>query len=1107
MNVQKMWNNSPLKDLLASIIDNEMWSELLNELRANEVFVFVQDLVKTATTLYKDAVEMIRVTSIKVAEFIVSKYEIVVKEVKALFNVIKEKIGDIKMEQIVAYLEKNYAQMMKEITSQLESLSKQVKAASDQYIKDLKSLVKTYTEQLMVVYKDIQTQLTTMYKTYRPIIAQEYNRMVTLVTKVYTQLAQRTLEDFKMVSKQIISMATTLSELTTKLRNDLIEMWNKSDIRAQMIALKKMTIAETIEVVQKIPENARVYAEKAITQITAIVKRISKEVLQLMEKIIKDLVKQLDATFVELMSNMKTTMSRCVEVVRVVAKDAVDLYEPFVEKCNKAYQDMDREMKETIAFMYKYYNLQPKIDKLTIMIEARVNEIAAQGRLVVERLRKQLDQIPAMVDGLMKEYSVKVTQQLKEMKAKAEDILVSVEKMLPKISPEMMKKYLAKVEGYIREAMKRVQVLTKDGVEFTSDIVLRGVHQSLKKVAVMEKSMRETFESIRKNVRINMDAKGLIIDISHIEITPSFKALLNTTKSLAIKTLRQTIQQIEFTIRQAQIDVMMLRMAVEEYVKMAPAMIEKATKVIQDETAAIKAMIEKFIEELQEKWNKEYPVLVAKLTKIVGDLKKKMIALNDMVVKNVPVIMAEVQKMIENQLARIVKLKDFTVAMIEKTSQTISSMLERISKSKIYIKFVAQVEQKLTALKKAIMEKIRAIQNNPTFIKVVDDIQKLIETTLTNMKLNAEKFVKVATKQAVALKKALIKYAEIIKKESPVVLAKIMKFTKAQIDDITKIISSFPEKLKELTRKIIKAVQEFVDKITKSKEFVQIVDYIKKQVADIKTMIQKAIEDIKNNPTLITIRKKLTEMTMKLIKALKEKSAILVQEIQKRIAIVKAEVEKLIQIIKKDGPVIVEKAIKFIKEQWAKFNVTIKTFVGDLEKLVKEISTKVIDFGKRIIKELTKLIEDKIAELKKNPQLVKIINETKNVTMAIVTEIKTKIPEIAKTLEEKIALIERKVAEYVKIVKEKAPVIFKQISAMIKETVTKIETMVKSTITDIEKKIMDLYKGIISSKSFKDAVAFMKKQLAAIKDTIEKQLEMMKQQIEMLMKNPTDRDA
>jgi phage-related protein len=678
--------------------------------------------------------------------------------------------------------------------------------------------------------------------------------------------------------------------------------------------------------------------------------------------------------------------------------------------------------------------------------------------------------------------------------------------MLPKISDDIMKVYVARIKAYIMDAMKQVKGFAKDGAEFTTDAMLRGVHAGLKRTAEIEQTVRKGVQTLRESVKINIDEKGLNVDISHLDIEPSFKALLNQSKAILTKALRESMQQAEFLLRQARTDISILKMTAAAYAKMAreqaPIVVGKAVKVIKDETAALRTILEKYMTEFKEKWDKEYPVLVAKITKIVEALKKEIATLNTLVAEKVPALVSDIKKMVQNELARAVNIKDFGIAMMDKASQKLKEVMQRVSKSKIYIKFITLVEQKLTGLKNFIAERIQAIITDPTFIKVRSDVQTLIARTLSDLKQRTEDLAKIVANQATLLKENVAKYVETIKEQYPVILGKIVEYIKVQIAESEKLLSSFPEKLDELMKQITKAITDFVDKVMKNKRFVESVEYIKKQIGELKTMIEKAVEDIKTNPTLNKMMQELLNMTMKAIETLKKKSTILVEEMEKLIALTKTEVERLIKIIREEAPVMVEKVIKFMKEQLVKVEEQIRSAVGDLESIVRKIFAEVINFSKKTVEELIKLVNQKIAELKKNPTLIKITNEIKNATLTIIAELKTKIPEIAKTLEDTVAYLEKTLKEYIIVIREKAPAMIKQISKMIKDTVSKVKTTIRSTIVVVERKLKEIYNFIVSSKSFKDIVQFAKKQIAAIESFLEKQLKLIKQQIEQLKKNP-----
>merc|ERR1719334_1934897 len=109
---------------------------------------------------------------------------------------------------------------------------------------------------------------------------------------------------------------------------------------------------------------------------------------------------------------------------------------------------------------------------------------------------------------------------------------------------------------------------------------------------------------------------------------------------------------------------------------------------------------------------------------------------------------------------------------------------------------------------------------------------------------------------------------------------------------------------------------------------------------------------------------------------------------------------------------------------------------------------------------------------------------------------------MVKTLESTISLIETMVKKYITVIKEQAPAIFKQIGKIVKEFVSKIKTSMTTTIADIEKSIQDMYKVIVSSKSFKEIVEFAKKQIATIENILKQQIAFIRQQLADLKNHP-----
>merc|ERR1712141_616640 len=181
---------------------------------------------------------------------------------------------------------------------------------------------------------------------------------------------------------------------------------------------------------------------------------------------------------------------------------------------------------------------------------------------------------------------------------------------------------------------------------------------------------------------------------------------------------------------------------------------------------------------------------------------------------------------------------------------------------------------------------------------------------------------------------------------------------------------------------IVKEIEDFVKQITSSKTFVDTVDFIERKIAAIEIMFQKVIKDIESNPTVIKIKDEIKNFTMKIIDEFKTRGAEFMKKLEEKITVLKVEVEKLIEVIKKEAPAIAKKAIEFIRVQWEKSQEKIQQFVTDLEKWLGDVSVKAEKFLKEILE-----------ETKKNPSLIKIKEEIKNMTITIINEFKVKLPE------------------------------------------------------------------------------------------------------------------
>merc|ERR1711962_901732 len=185
MNAQQAWTNSTFKDLFESVIGNEVWNELINEISNHEVFVLVRDILKSVVTqlgedissIYKNIVTMVQDTTVLLGKLFKERYQVLAKEAAALSQLVSEKLQEIKLEEVVAYLQKNYGELATEAVSRIGKLLEQAKALSVQYEKELRTFMEMYVKEVQVIFTDMQKQMMELYTTYRPVIVEEYNRV------------------------------------------------------------------------------------------------------------------------------------------------------------------------------------------------------------------------------------------------------------------------------------------------------------------------------------------------------------------------------------------------------------------------------------------------------------------------------------------------------------------------------------------------------------------------------------------------------------------------------------------------------------------------------------------------------------------------------------------------------------------------------------------------------------------------------------------------------------------------------------------------------------------------------------------------------------------
>jgi len=403
--------------------------------------------------------------------------------------------------------------------------------------------------------------------------------------------------------------------------------------------------------------------------------------------------------------------------------------------------------------------------------------------------------------------------------------------------------------------------------------------------------------------------------------------------------------------------------------------------------------------------------------------------------------------------------------------------------------------------------------------------KELAIKTITKMKgLKKELAVKIEE-----FKVSIQKYVEMMKKNAPIMAAKIQEKLKIYAKILEAKASEVIAKAKEvilkvrgkaakveevinnIMEKLEKKLLEFKDKIANNPKFKKIVVHLEMKLNELKnTLKEKAIECKEVAlKTVETLKIKGTE----LVEKMKAKAVVLKVTIEKYVEVVKAEatmkaseikvvVTEYIKIIKKkagviigDAKVLIKKYIKIIKEKApvvaakvnGAINWTVTTFKTETEKVKKMIETAAakiemnlkelkatINKDERYIK-LAAFVDKILAELKKVLK-EKVARGNEIVQKAIVKgkELMTQIE--AKLNDLKITIIKR-----VKLVNEKAPVLL----AKAKETI-------KIVFAKLEARLKELQQTLTNDERYIKFVAFVEKKIAELKVFVNAQVEELK---------------
>jgi len=576
------WNKCPYKALFTNKIWNEIADEFkrheLVELaktaatmtmeKANEIkelaFKEFEKQRKIAMNKYNElrmqAMETIANKYKNLKEMSTAKYNEMVGRINDCINKCEKFLEETTIADIVEYTQNKYEQAVKKVQETKEKLmelkvkytaeakrlyakyEKEGKQMYKKYYAKVEELALEYKEKLMPYFLKYQAKAMKVYNKYYPIVLSKYNEIYAQAEKLYRQaegkyvelrikslakyeeLRMKCMAKYEELKSKSMEMykeyKTKAQQMIMKARANAYNKWMDSEIRSKLIAMKKMTIRQTIVALKKLPQQTK---EFALQTKEFALKQYNKYYKLAVEKMTKE-YKKLMQQYEKLMQQYLAKRAELIEKAR-----------PYTEPAMEAFKWLENEIKETAIFVYKYHKLAERYTfakdyvtseykRLVPMIVPTFNKYAKQWKSLAVNYAKQCKllaveyakQYKSLAVKYADEYSMKAQDYAMKVATKAgHGTLKAIHSTMRTIKNFDLDVYTAQAKSYIKFVQKYVTIDSKKG-EFVISIPCGATPSFSHHIGKVQKRMRRSVEDIKVQSnqvmkRINAELKDLKI--------------------------------------------------------------------------------------------------------------------------------------------------------------------------------------------------------------------------------------------------------------------------------------------------------------------------------------------------------------------------------------------------------------------------------------------------------------------------------------------------------------------------------------------------------------------------------------------------------------------
>ena len=497
---------------------NTMVQDIDSFLETTTLAQFVE-LVQTRYEETKTQVEKTVRDSIKMAERLTKEYTL---KAKTMYKDALNKVEKIYTEEIETRINEYKTKAME----QYNMIKSQVMAQYTMYIEQVMEQYNLYRDQAMGQYNIYKDQAMAQYTKYYPQAEAKYNELMAK----YMELRDQTMVEYKLYRNKAEKLFYAYKVKVVEMYEELSTQIMESSLRKKLMAVKKMTIKETIESLKTVPKHVRAAMKVAQTML-AEYQTMLKEYQGMVKGIYGDYSARAYNEYSKRSTEMKTKSNEMyAKIMKEYGKQSARLaqiVEPYVTTAVDAYKWVENELTETGLFVYRYHRVEERALALAEFAVEEYERMAPVVQAKVEEMRLQM----------ALEYQNRMVE-LKQMVAQCK---------------KMAFQYQQIVEDFFNNKASK---LAYDAAANAGDMTLRGIHSGMKFIDTIDfenlKINMPEFDVYRQQIRayfteinkyISFEDGKISINFPHGEIKPMINKMITKLDNKAQRTIRMAKEE------------------------------------------------------------------------------------------------------------------------------------------------------------------------------------------------------------------------------------------------------------------------------------------------------------------------------------------------------------------------------------------------------------------------------------------------------------------------------------------------------------------------------------------------------------------------------------